>query len=506
MGGPGSENFDIDEQGNITLKQELNFEETETYKLNVFTFFGEKSVTNELIFNVIDIDEEPDINLSFISSSLSEDIATNTKFAEIEVLDPEQNGIDISVSGKDKEKVTVSNSGDLTLSQSLDYEQKKDLEFVINVFDGKNTVSAPVKIKVDNVNDLNTSINLSGSSIHEGSSIDTVVGNISANENSSLSYSLSGDNSDDFTISSDGKIKVNRSLDYSSKGSYNLTLTVTGQNDQVNVPLNINIAENINPNFETTCLNSCSLLETSSIGTVVINSSRTDTDSDEITYSLKNDFSNKFTIDSNSGEVKLNKSLDYEEVASYNLEVIATDSKGASKEQISSFSVEDYTYTLLDKASSSDNVKKGSYGNNVRHLFVESDLSTLSPQDRIIANYGVNVAGTSYSLSGTDADKAEIDSDGILRLKSNLNWSLDETNINGTIPLYTFNVNADIPGENTVSKQVYFSPKNVEKNENLVMKFASGFNNIEHSVTGSNPFQPELVVTIAELVELTIKL
>ena len=36
--------------------------------------------------------------------------------------------------------------------------------------------------------------------------------------------------------------------------------------------------------------------------------------------------------------------------------------------------------------------------------------------------------------------------------------------------------------------ELYFAPKNLEKNENLVMKFASGFNSLVHSFTGQNPF------------------
>ena len=60
-----------------------------------------------------------------------------------------------------------------------------------------------------------------------------------------------------------------------------------------------------------------SLQETSPVGTVIINSTRTDTDTDDITYSLDNNFGNKFSIDSATGEVKLNETLDYESVNSY---------------------------------------------------------------------------------------------------------------------------------------------------------------------------------------------
>ena len=125
LGGPGSENFEIDKSGNISLKQELDYETEQSYNLLVFTFLGEKSITNKLDLNVIDVDEEPLINLNILASSLSEDTLTNTKFAEIEVQDPEKNGIAMSVSGRDKDKVIISNSGNIVLSQNLDYEKER---------------------------------------------------------------------------------------------------------------------------------------------------------------------------------------------------------------------------------------------------------------------------------------------------------------------------------------------------------------------------------------------
>ena len=198
--------------------------------------------------------------------------------------------------------------------------------------------------------------------MHEGKAVQSTIGKINVIGDNRLTYSLVGDNSSDFKVSSDGKIKVNKPLNYSLKDTYNLTLKVDGKNDSTSIPLNINISENIAPNFITTCENSCSLEETASIGTIIINSSRTDSDEDDLTYSLDNNFGNKFSIDANTGEVKLNNSLDYEDIDSYNLKVIATDSKGITKEISSAFNVIDvgvgYSGTLLS-TSQSEGISKG---------------------------------------------------------------------------------------------------------------------------------------------------
>ena len=139
---------------------------------------------------------------------MSEDIETNTKFAQIQAFDPEKNGITYSISGQDKDKVVVSQDGNIILDKSLDYEQKKELNFVVDVFDGKNTVSQQVVIDIDNVNDISASVNLSNATIHEGKLPNSTIGKINVVGDSTLSYSLSGNNSNDFIISPNGDIKI----------------------------------------------------------------------------------------------------------------------------------------------------------------------------------------------------------------------------------------------------------------------------------------------------------
>ena len=176
----------------------------------------------------------------------------------------------------------------------------------MEVFDGKNTVKTPVSIKIDNVNELSASVDLSDEKVHEGGAINSSIGSVKVSGDSNLTYSLSGEFSDDFNISSNGEIRINKSLNYSSKNSYELTLNIQGQEDSISVPLNIELVQNQDPNFITSCENSCALPEGTSSGTIIINSSRTDTDSDNLSYSLENDFANKFTIDPKTGQVRLN--------------------------------------------------------------------------------------------------------------------------------------------------------------------------------------------------------
>ena len=92
--------------------------------------------------------------------------------------------------------------------------------------------------------------------------------------------------------------------------SYDLTIEVKGRFDTVDVPVKIDLSKNIKPDFSVSCNNSCSLSEDSAKGVVLIQSNRVDDDSDLISFSLENNFGNQFSIDSSSGEVKLNDTLD----------------------------------------------------------------------------------------------------------------------------------------------------------------------------------------------------
>ena len=60
-----------------------------------------------------------------LSSSLGEDVKSDTKFAEIDAIDPEENGISMSLSGEDKDKV-LSQIQEIRIDQALDYENKKN--------------------------------------------------------------------------------------------------------------------------------------------------------------------------------------------------------------------------------------------------------------------------------------------------------------------------------------------------------------------------------------------
>ena len=154
----------------------------------------------------------------------------------------------------------------------------------------------------------------------------------------------------------------------------------------------------------------------------MIKSTRTDTDIDDLTYTLENDFGNKFSINPNTGQVTLNSALDYETTNSYTLKVIATDSKGITKDISSTFNVTDvgvgYTGTLVS-ASQAESITSGT-------VILNSAL-------------GGSFSNPTYSISGGNNKFAINSSTGQVTLANALDY---ETNSS-----HTFTITAQAGGE-----------------------------------------------------------
>ena len=475
LGGNGSENFEIDAQGNISLKNNLDYEARTTYSLLVFTLLGDKQITNTLDFTVVDIDEDPIVDLNLAVNSLAENTATNFKIGEVQITDPEQNGVTSTITGIDQAKVAISSSGEITLRDTLDFETKEQLEFVVEVFDGKNTVQTPVTIQLDNINDLTANVDYTDNLLHEGASIDSTVANINVIGDSTLNYSLSGANSSDFSVTSDGKIKVAQNLDHSSKNIYDLVLRVEGRHDTLDVPVSISIKANEAPIIGTECLNSCSVEELATVGTTVIQSSRQDNDTDSITYSLVDNFDGKFSIDQNTGAVSVAGKLDFENQSLFNIEIQATDSKNLTDIESVALNIGDVVpVSQVSYDVSSTNVEE------VRNEFVvleTADEASDAEQKILTASSNFTDTDSTFAISGQDAEKFEINATtGELSIKD-----LGATNVTGLNyedqKTYQITITESRSDEDPASQDITINAKNIENDAASVLRYSSAFNN-----------------------------
>ena len=187
-------------------------------------------------------------------------------------------------------------------------------------------------------------------SVAENSPAGTSVGpavTATSNPNGyTLTYTLSGTDAGSFTIvSSSGQIRVKSALDYETKTSYSVIVTVKAASGggggaqtqslipnwpgDYTVPVTIYVTDvNETPAFDEGATTTRSVAENSPAGTNVGTAvSATDIDGDTLTYSLSGTDAASFDLDTSTGRIKTKAALDYEAKATYSVNVEVTDSE-----------------------------------------------------------------------------------------------------------------------------------------------------------------------------------
>ena len=243
-----------------------------------------------------------------------------------------------SLIGPGSEAFSINNStGTVTTATSLDREMTGVYpDLVLIVMDGGGRESnASLEITITDTNDhspvfspddLNFTIT---EDISTGAEL-TIVSATDRDQGSNalLTYSLSGENlSGEFTIDAiSGAITINRGLDYELRQEYLLNITgADGGTPQregyLTITVNVQDANDNSPNF-TNPRPTFNVTENSEVGTLVGFILATDRDSGtngEIVYEFVSPVGGKFSIDSQSGAITTNDTIDREERSSYSL-------------------------------------------------------------------------------------------------------------------------------------------------------------------------------------------
>ena len=261
-------------------------------------------------------------------------------------------------------------------------------------------------------------------SIAENTAADTNIGSAisatDANSGDTLSYTLSGADASSFSIvSTSGQLRTKDALDYETKSSYTVTITVSDGSltDSITVTINItDVVENVAPVFTDGATTTRSIAENTAAGTNIGSPvAATDANtSDTLTYTLSGTDASSFAIVSTSGQLRTKAALDYERKSSYTVTVSVSDGNGGSN----TITV---TITITDVVE------------NVAPVFTDGATTTRSIAENTAAgtNIGTAVSATdantsdtlTYTLTGTDANSFSIVStSGQLQTKSALNY------------------------------------------------------------------------------------
>ena len=150
-----------------------------------------------------------------------------------------------------------------------------------------------------------------------------------ANDGDTLTYTLDGTDAESFDIDSGtGQLKTKTELDYETKASYTVTITVSDGNltDLITVTISISNINDVAPAFTEGDTTTRSIAETTEAGTNIGDPvETTDVDSDTLAYSLGGTDAGSFDIDSETGQLKTKGTLDYETKSSYTVTVTVSD-------------------------------------------------------------------------------------------------------------------------------------------------------------------------------------
>ena len=331
--------------GQLRTRAPLDYEKKNTYSVSVLVSDG-KGGTDSIgvAINITDVDETPTAHAPvFIEGSSTErSIPENTPAgvdigSPVSATDEDDDPLTYTLDGTDASSFgIVSTTGQLKTSAPLDYEKKNAYAVTVIVSDGTLTDTISVAIKVTDIEENRAPVFEGGSttrSIRENTPAGTNIGEaVSAEDTDSddtLIYTLSGTDAASFDIDgTTGQLKTKAALDYETKNSYSVVVTVSDGLLTATIKviiIIIDVDESRAPAFagnRTTRFVKENTPAGVNIGSPV---SATDEDDDTLIYTLSGTDAAAFSIVRTTGQLKTHAPLDFETKNAYTVTVTVSD-------------------------------------------------------------------------------------------------------------------------------------------------------------------------------------
>nr|CAG4640600.1 EOG090X0007 [Eulimnadia texana] len=414
-----------------------------------------------------------------------------------------------------------SKTGEVEVSQGLDYETTTRYELWIEARDSDTPSLGTVTRILINVTDANDNSPIFDQAIYNASILEeqfppqlvTIVHATDADSgrNSQIMYQLkSGDSSNAFTLDAEsGKIFTNIKLDREDVAFYTLTVEAVDQGSPVRTgtaTVSITVADKNDNPPRFTRLFSVNVTENAPIGTFVIQVTSSDRDihsNANATYSFTENPSGKFKIDPVSGNVTVAGIIDREAKEEYLLKVSAVDGSWRAETPL--------TITVQDQNDNAPEFEHSFYSFNFPELqrnvaFVGQVSATDrdKPGPNSMVSYSLKHPSEFFTI---DPASGEVFSKQMVRYKHSNKGSSPE-NIYSLTILATDNGKPPLSSEALVTinivdannnapkfqKNVYFSPvpESAALNQNVIQLKASDGNDyginaeIEYIKVGGN--------------------
>ncbi len=451
LGGTDADSFGIDAAtGQLKTKAALDYETKNRYSVVVTVSDGIASDSITVSIVVIDIDE----NRAPVFSEgdrTTRSVAENTDAGEnigeaVTATDADDDTLTYSLAGTDAAAFSLNpQTGQLKTSAALDYETKNVYNVVLNASDGKLTTPITVVISITDVAEETPSVEetddeqqtqtannppvfAEGASttrtVLEGTALPVkILGRLSLQpmrtDTHSLIVSVAQMLWHSVWIAQTGKLRTEAALDYETKSTYTIIITASDgtETDTITVTINVvDATENSAPTFTAGNTATRSVAENTGsgvdIGTAI---AATDVNEDTLTYSLGGTDAASFSIDSTTGQLRTDASLDYETKNAYTVTITVSDGNGGSDSITVTINVTDVDETLPNSAPvfSGESITRSVAENTNSGVNIGSPIAATDADDDNLT----------YSLGGTDAVSFSMDSTtGQLRTDAPLDY------------------------------------------------------------------------------------
>ncbi|MDN5003916.1 VCBS domain-containing protein [Bradyrhizobium sp. GCM10027634] len=290
-------------------------------------------------------------------------------------------------------------NGALVTTAPLDFEQAASYQVVVQVADTAGaTFSKTLQIGVTNVNEAPTDVTLSNASVLENAAAGTVVGTLGAidpDAGDSATFTLT-DNSGGLFAISNGNLVTTAPLDFEQAASHQVTVRATDAGG-LSYDKTFTIATiNVNEAPTAVLLSNASVAENSAAGTVVGALSAVDPDAgDSATFTLTDNAGGLFAI--SNGNLVTTAPLDFEQAASHQVTIRATDSGGLSHDTTFTIATTNVNEAPTDISLSNATIPQGTANGTV-----VGTLSAVDPDAGDTATFSlVDNAGGQFAVSGS---------------------------------------------------------------------------------------------------------
>ena len=432
IGGTDATAFEIDgAMGQLNTKAELDYETKNAYSVTITVSDGSLTDTINVNINVNDANDAPvftegDATTRTVAENAAAGIHIGTP---IIATDADGNILTYTLGGTDVAFFEVDNTiGQLKTKTILDYESQSSYKITVIVSDGSLSDTIDVTINVTDIDE--TTPNRAPVFTEGGSTTRTVEENTEAGANigtaiaatdpdgNTLTYTLGGTDAASFVIEvATGQLKTKETLDYETKNSYSITVTVSDGSLTDTIAGTINITDaNEAPVFTEGNATTRSVAENLEVGVNIGTAiAATDPDGNTLTYTLGGPDAASFDIDSSTGQLKTKTTLDRESQSTYTVTITVSDS-----------SITNIIVVTINVS----NV-------NEVPVFTEGDSTTRTVAEKTLESVEIGTAigatdpdgdTLTYTLSGADADIFELESTtGQLKTKKTLDFESQST-------------------------------------------------------------------------------